>query len=542
MIARIRAWETLESIGRQEHTQSFLPWGPSFSAKRSQISLRRETPLSLANVPCLGALRFFSFSIPRLPQVDGTLATSRQARVSLRGSRINVPVLSSSVMDTLMTHRLIRRDFLRTGAALLALGMAGRRAVAVDANSKLRTAHIGVGGMGGADLGSIASHGSVEVAALCDVDSGNLDGAAGSFPNAKKFKDFREMITAMGDTIDAVVVSTPDHTHAPAAMTAMLAGKPVYCQKPLTHEVFEARKLRLFAEEKKLVTQMGIQVHSSSVYRRAVQMIQSGVIGKVSQVHAWSNKNWGYDGPAFEGDHKVPGKLDWNLWLGTTKERPFVPGVYHPGNWRKLIDFGTGTLGDMGVHIFDTPYAALELTTPKWAKTTCRAPTGVGHPEENIVEYEFPATKHTTASLSWKWYDGGFAPPKSEALQLPAGLNLPGQGALFVGEGGYMLLPHVGEAVLFPQEKFKDYVPPQVEDQNHYHQWVDACMGKGTTSAPFSYGGPLTESLLLGVVANRYPDTKLMWDAEKLEVTNLAEANQLIKREYRDGFKVEGLS
>lgn len=441
-----------------------------------------------------------------------------------------------------MTHRLLRRDFLRTSAAAVVLGLATRNSIAVDAVSKLRTAHIGVGGMGGADLGSIASHGAVEVAALCDIDSGNLARAAAGHPNAKTFRDYREMISSLGDSIDAVVVSTPDHTHAPAAMTAMLAGKPVYCQKPLTHEVFEARQLRAYAEKKGLVTQMGIQVHSSAPYRRAVQMIQSGVIGKVSQVHAWSNKNWGYDGGAFEGEHKVPESVDWNLWLGTVAERPFVPGVYHPGNWRKLIDFGTGTLGDMGVHIFDTPYAALELTTPNWVKTSCRAATGVGHPEKNLVEYEFPGTKHTTETLSWKWYDGGYAPPKSEELQLPQGLNLPGQGALFVGEGGYMLLPHVADPVLFPQEKFKDYTPPQVEDQNHYHQWVDACMGKGTTSAPFSYGGPLTESLLLGVVANRFPDTKLTWDAAKLEVTNLPEANKLIKRTYRAGFEVENLS
>jgi predicted dehydrogenase len=350
------------------------------------------------------------------------------------------------------------------------------------------------------------------------------------------------MIDTLGDTMDAVVVSTPDHTHASAAMTALVHNKPVYCQKPLTHEVFEARQLRLMAEKKGLPTQMGIQVHSSAVYRRAVQMIQAGVIGKVSQVHAWSNKNWGYDGGPFPGTHTPPETLNWDLWLGSAAERPFVPNVYHPGNWRKIVDFGTGTLGDMGVHIFDTPYAALELTFPKWAKTTCRPPTGLGHPEENIVEYEFPGTRFTTASLLWKWYDGAFAPPKNEDLQLPAGLKIPGQGSLFVGEGGTMLLPHVEEARLFPEEKFRDFKRPEVDKQNHYHQWVDACLGQGKTSASFSYGGPLTEALLLGVVANRFPDTKLMWDAEKLQVTNLSDANLLLKRTYRKGFQIEALS
>ena len=322
----------------------------------------------------------------------------------------------------------------------------------------------------------------------------------------------------------------------------MQLGKHVFCQKPLTHEVFDARQLRLIAEKKGLVTQMGIQVHSSSPYRRAVRMIQEGVIGKVSHVYAWSNKNWGYDGGPFKSNQPAPESLDWNLWLGTAAERPFTPGVHHAANWRKLVDFGTGTLGDMGVHIFDTPYTALELTAPNWAKTSCRAPTGVGHPEKNKVEYEFPGTKHTTATLSWTWYDGSFAPPKADELKLAAGIQLPGQGALFIGEGGQMLLPHVGEAVLFPEEKFKDYKRPQVDDGNHYHQWVNACLGDGKTSADFGFAGRLTESLLLGVVANRFPDTKLAWDAEKLQVTNLPEANKLLKREYRKGFEVKELS
>jgi predicted dehydrogenase len=448
-----------------------------------------------------------------------------------------------------MPRYLHRRDVLKTGAALatwtlLPGGVVTARAA--SPNGKLRTAHIGVGGMGGGDLNSIASHKQVEVAALCDVDSKNLAAAAGKHPGAKTFKDFREMISSLGDTIDAVVVSTPDHTHAPAAMTALNAGKPVYCQKPLTHEVFEARALRAVAEKKNLVTQMGIQVHSSGVYRRAVDLIQAGAIGKVSQVHAWSNKNWGYDGGPLKAGAAAPETLDWNLWLGTAPQREFAAGL-HPGGWRKFIDFGTGTLGDMGVHIFDTPYDALALTAPKWAKTTCRTPTDVGHPEKNIVEYEFPATKFTTESLSWKWYDGSFAPPSLAELNLPASakipadFKLPGQASLFVGEGGVMLLPHVAEAVLFPEAKFKDYVRPKNDGGNHYHQWVDACLGTAKASASFAYAGPLTEALLLGVVANRFPDTKLEWDAANLKVTNVAEANKLLRRTYRKGFEVEGL-
>ena len=287
-----------------------------------------------------------------------------------------------------MSHPQTRRAFVQASlvaSAIPLFGASGRSASA-SAIGKLRTAHIGVGGMGGSDLGSIASHSMVEVAALCDVDSSRLAKAQEKHPNAKLFSDYREMLASYGSSIDAVVVSTPDHTHAPAAMTAMNLNKPVYCQKPLTHEVFEARQLRAVAESKKLVTQMGIQVHSSVQYRRAVQMIQSGVIGKVSQVHAWSNKNWGYDGGPL-APAKVPDTLKWDLWLGVTPSREYSKDIYHPGNWRKLIDFGTGTLGDMGVHIFDTPYAALELTAPNWVNTTCRPATGIGHPEKNTVVY-----------------------------------------------------------------------------------------------------------------------------------------------------------
>jgi predicted dehydrogenase len=442
--------------------------------------------------------------------------------------------------------RPTRRHFLQAALAVPALQLLPTAGQAASPNGKLRTAHIGVGGMGASDLGSIASHGQVEVAALCDVDADRLAEAKAKHPDARLFRDYRELMSEMGQGIDAVVVSTPDHTHAPAAMLALQNNKPVYCQKPLTHAVFEARQLRLVAEEKGLVTQMGIQVHSSAPYRRAVQMIQSGVIGPVSQVLAWSNKNWGYDGGELGKVQSPPPSLDWDLWLGTAQARDYVPSAYHPGNWRKLIDFGTGTLGDMGVHIFDTPYAALQLTAPRWVKTSCRPPTHIGHPESNVVQYEFPGTPHTTDSLLWTWFDGNSAPPKLADLDLPAqwklaSLELPGQGALFIGQRGAMLLPHVAEAILLPEARFASTIRPEVANGNHYHQWVDACRGEGETSASFSYGGPLTEALVLGVVANRFPDTKLQWDAENLRITNLDQANELLRRNYRTEFAVAGL-
>jgi predicted dehydrogenase len=446
-----------------------------------------------------------------------------------------------------MTIAVHRRQFLKAGGSWLGLASCsmsvGRRRGPRAGRSleKLRTAHIGVGGMGASDLNSVASHPAVEVAALCDVDDNHLQAAAAGHPGARTFRDFREMFSRLGDRIDAVVISTPDHTHASATMTAMLAGKPVYCQKPLTHEVFESRQLREVAAEKDLVTQMGTQIHSRAVYKRAVRMIQDGVIGKVSAIHAWSAKNWGYDGPLPDVQAAIPDFLAWDLWLGPAPQRPFAPAIYHPANWRKFLDFGTGTLGDMGVHIFDTPFTALQLTAPDRVVTTCRPPTGVGHPENNIVEYEFPGTEFTTETLQWKWYDGKDAPPPAADTGLPPGTSLPGQGSLFIGEGGQMLLPHVGEAVLFPEAKFRDYRRPEVADENHYHQWVDACRGEGQCSMSFELAGPLTEALLLGVVANRFPGQSLQWNASGLVIGNHDAANELLWRPYREGFEVERL-
>ncbi|MEN1678932.1 MAG: Gfo/Idh/MocA family oxidoreductase [Planctomycetota bacterium] len=439
-----------------------------------------------------------------------------------------------------------RRDFLKaTTGAVAAAALPIPAAVAAGqrtpALSRLRTAHVGVGGMGASDLASLASHASVEVAALCDVDRRNLDSAKAEYPDARGFVDFREMLSELGDSVDAVVVSTPDHTHAAAAMLALQLGKRVYCQKPLTHDVQESRRLREVAEQSQLTTQMGIQVHSAAPYRQAVQMVQSGVVGPVSRVLAWSNKNWGFDGTLPPAGQSPPKHLEWDLWLGTAPERPYLAGRYHPGQWRKILDFGVGTLGDMGVHIFDTPYAALELTAPNWVKTECRPPTRHGLPESNKVTYQFPGTRHTSDTLEWTWYDGALAPPPVEDTGLPTGARLPGQGALFVGEEGMLLLPHVGGAKLFPEENFKDYRPPKVAGGNHYHEWVDACLTGGQTSASFSYGGLLTEALLLGVIAGRFPGKQLQWDAAALRFKNLADANALLRRDYRQGFQVDGL-
>ncbi len=444
-----------------------------------------------------------------------------------------------------------RRQFVKSTAALATVAFlpaCNTKNASEQVAKRLRTAHIGVGNMGGEDLKAISSHARVDVTALCDVDANALAAAQKLFPNAKLFSDYRVMFKEIADEIDAVIVSTPDHTHAPASMMAMNLDKAVYCQKPLTHHVSEARAMRKLAKDKNLTTQMGIQVHSFYDYKLATILIQNGIIGKVSEVQAWSPKNWGYDGPLPEGEDVVPSTLDWNLWLGTSRERPFKEDMYHPGKWRKIMDYGCGTLGDMGVHIFDTPYNALQLDVPRTITNNCRESNGFGFPENNIVTYEFPGTEYTTESLKWVWYDGAGAPQINDLLRLPNNETLPEQGAMFIGEKGRLLLPHFMELPRliidgayvdidlssYPEaqamgQPVRDYL---VEGAKHYHQFVDACLGEAECTAPFSYAARLTETILLGVIAGRFPNKTLHWDSEKALFAE-TEANVFLDGVYR---------
>lgn len=442
-----------------------------------------------------------------------------------------------------------KREFLKR-SVLAATGLAFLPACATKAakGQRLRTAHIGLGAQGAEDLGAISSHKLVDVVALCDVDANNLAKAQKLHPNAKIYADYRMLLEEMSNDIDAVIVATPDHTHAPASMMAMEKNKPVYCQKPLTHHVSEARAMLKMAKEKKLVTQMGIQVHSFYDYKLGTLLIQSGIIGKVKTVRAWSPKNWGYDGPAPKGSDPIPESLDWNLWLGTAPEKAYKKNMYHPGNWRKIMDYGCGTLGDMGVHIFDTPYNALALDVPRTIINSCRKPNGFGFPEKNIVTYEFPGTQYTADTLTWIWSDGKGAPESHEELTLPNNDKLPDQGAMFIGEKGRLLLPHFmqlpklivdGQYKELDQEMIAQFnlgTPIRnygTEGPKHYHQFVDSCLGEDTTTAPFSYASRLTETILLGVIAGRFPNQTLHWDAATAQFAE-AEANQYLESEYRE--------
>ncbi len=436
-----------------------------------------------------------------------------------------------------------RRHFLKATSAAAAPLCIPNLLGGASPNGKLAHAAVGCDGQGWSDLENLASHPDLQVVALCDVDTARMNRAAERFPEARRYQDWREMFEKEGDKIDSVSVSTPDHMHAPISLKAMALGKHVYCQKPLTQGVHEARAMRLAAEKAGVVTQMGNQIHSSIEYRSAVVLIQEGVIGKIKEVHAWSNAKFPARGRP-EGEDPVPETLDWDKWLGVAPERPFKNGVYHPFKWRAWQDFGGGAIGDFGCHILDTPFKALGLSAPTsitatvpedWAAT--EAWNTEHWPDWERFEYSFPGTDYTAGdTLRVTWADGGKQPPREIVGFEDAGRNLPGGGSLFIGEGGNLLLPHVGGPQLVPYSKNRGLKRPKLKGRSHYHSYIDACLGRGETSSNFKFAGPLTEAVQLGNVANRFSGKPLQWDSAKLKVTNLEAANRFVRRDYRKGW------
>ena len=437
-------------------------------------------------------------------------------------------------MSRIVNPQSSRRQFLNALGGVAAFSILPTVAWASSPNSKLQIAQIGAGGRGKGNFDSLFRLPNVDIVALCDVDSNSLAERSTEVPQAETFRDYRKLFDKLGDRIDAVLVCTPDHMHAPISSHAMELGKHVYCEKPLAHNVVENRQLRLLAEEKGVVTQMGIQVSASIGQRMTVEYIKSGLVGKISEVHVWSNKSWGSNDLLPVTTNPVPANLDWGLWLGVAEERLYREKIFHPGQWRRLLDFGTGTLGDMGVHIFDTPYRALELTSPKWVRTHCRKPNGFAHPTSVKTEYQFEATQYTAKSLKWTWYDGANGPPsRIEGFNEDGAVQLPRQGCVMIGEKGVMMMPHMSGPQTFPRELIRSVPRPELDPLDHHGQWVNACLGEGSTGSPFSYGGPLCEALQLGVVASRYPGKKLTWNPRSMKIPNFSEANQYLSREYR---------
>ncbi len=440
-----------------------------------------------------------------------------------------------------------RRRFLQTSAAtLLAAPFVTSGARAASPNGKLRHLSFGAGGMAWSDIGSLANHPKWELAAVCDVDTRNFAAVKEKFPNVRTYVDWREALEKEAGQVDSVNISTPDHMHAAIGMAAISKGLHIYGQKPLTQNLAECRAVTRAAREKGIVTQMGIQVSSTFGERFAVAMIHRGDIGKVREVHTFSSKKWGDMTPVPTSNAAAPpAELDWDKWLGVSAERPYIPGFYHPGEWRKRRDFGTGTLGDMGCHMFSGWYRALALTMPL-------SVTSFGPPPPNAenwatdgkVEYIYPGTAHTAdPTVKVIWYDGDQRPP-AEVLALLGEVPIPDQGSLYIGTEGVLLHQHESTPQLLPKEKFKGIRPPKLEPINHWFDFVDCCLAgdpKKKPGANFDYAGPLTEAVLLGCLASIFPKQTLEWNAEKMVFTNSAEATQFVKRNYRKGWEIPGL-
>jgi predicted dehydrogenase len=440
-----------------------------------------------------------------------------------------------------MTNRYSRRHFL-AGATTAAASLASARLLrgvpaGYSAAEKVNVAQIGTTGKGTADLKGVREAGG-NIVALCDVDERHVLAAARTYTKATHHKDFRRMLETQKD-IDAVVVTIPDHQHAIAALTAMKLGKHVYCQKPLTHDIHEARMLRDAGRRYKVATQMGNQGHAGDNLRRQADWIQQGVIGPVSDVQMWTNRPiWpqGQDRP--KQTPPVPASLDWDLWLGTAPMRPYSP-AYHPFKWRGFWDFGTGALGDMGCHIVDLPFWAVNLSGPCAVEAQSGGQTLESGPLWSIVTWEFP-TRGSNPPVKMKWYDGGKMPPRPEGISDETWSASKEGGVIFIGQKGVM----AGARAKPPNvlgDLGRDLTPPEPKipgSPGHYVEWISACRGGPPAGTNFDYSGPLTELVLLGNIAIRC-GKRIEWDPEKMKIINVPEGNQLLRREYRKGWEVE---
>ena len=434
---------------------------------------------------------------------------------------------------------LSRREFVEVAAAAAAFTVVPRYVLARSGQSppseKLNIAGIGFGGRGAGDLAEV---GSENIVALCDVDEKYAAGVFKQYPKAKKYRDFRVMLDKEGKNIDAVVIATPDHNHAVIAMTAIKMGKHIYCEKPLTHSIWEARQITEAARQAKVATQLGNQGQASEGTRLVCEFIRAGAIGQVREVHSWCNRYIsprGLDRP--KETPPVPETLDWDLWLGPAKKRPYHP-CYLPFTWRGWWDFGTGVLGDIGCHQFDPIFRALKLGYPISVEACCSGVNDETAPLASVVRYEFPARGDLPA-LTLTWYDGGLMPPRPAELEDGRRFG-DADDNLYVGDKGKML----GHR-LIPESRSKEFgKPPEVlpRSPGHHKEWLSACKGGKPAGSNFDWAGPLTEVVLLGNIAVRMSQQlyekglKLYYDGPNMKITNLPEANKYIRDEYRQGW------
>ncbi len=434
-------------------------------------------------------------------------------------------------------HRptLSRRAFV--AAAASAGSLAAWPAAADTRRSPSELLNIGVIGVGGRGIDNIAGVKGQNIAALCDVDERPLAEMAARYPKAKQHRDFRKLLDQAD--LDAVIVATPDHTHAAAAMQAMRRGLHVYCEKPLANRLHETQLMAAAAKETNVVTQMGVQFHLSAGFRRAVQILQAGVLGDVRQVHAWTSRPvWPQGIGRPKETPPVPAELDWDLWIGPAAMRPYSP-AYHPRDWRGWWEFGSGALGDFLPHIFDPVYEGLALTSPTTIEANSSPVNDETAPVWSIVNFQFPQRNRQRTMLpplAFTWYDGGKHPPAEIA-----GLrSLPTSGALVIGERGKLLiLSHGKLPILLPDDKGERVTLPEMPPPpklTHWQEWVAACRSGGATSADFQYGAALTDVALLGNLALRAGE-KIQWDAADRRVISPAAASHWLSRECRKGWE-----
>lgn len=446
-------------------------------------------------------------------------------------------------------EKMTRRGFMGAAAGVAAFTVVPRHVVAGSGNAapseKINIAGVGIGGQGGHDIDQLNSQ---NIVALCDVDWRHAAGTFGRYPNARKYKDFREMLDKEDKNIDGVVVGTPDHLHAIVSMAAIKRGKHVYCEKPLTHTVREAKLLADAAREAKVATQMGNQGQASEETRLLCETIWDGAIGQVREVHVWTDRplngidKWywpqGVDRP--KGQDQIPETLEWDLWLGPAPQRPYVKGVYNPFVWRGWWDYGTGALGDIGCHSMDPVFRALKLGYPTSVEAACTLVNNETYPVASRVTYEFPA-RGDLAPVTLHWYDGGMKPPRPAELE--DGRKWDTNGQLYIGDKGKML-----GCRLIPEARQKEYgKPPQKLERSigHYMEWVVACKGGKPAGSNFpDHAGLLAQVVLMGNVAlrpalkDKMLSTKLFWDAKEFKFTNIPEANQYLTKEYRQGWAI----
>ena len=445
-----------------------------------------------------------------------------------------------------MKTRISRRRFLNRTAAGTASLLAFPAIVSGQSpNSRLNIAIIGSGGRGASNLKDVSSE---NIVALCDVFEPNLEAAATKHPKARKYVDYRKLYDEAND-IDAVVVSCAEHTHAFAVLPALQMRKHVYCEKPITHNVWEARVITEAAAKAKVATQMGTQIHAGANYRRVVELIQSGAIGPVTEAHVWVGRAWGWQSAEDATEHKdivqvterpqgsspIPKGLNWDLWLGPAPERSFHE-VYFPGpKWYRWWDFGGGTMSDLGSHWNDLPFWALKLKYPLTIEASGPPPHPEIAPASMRATYEY-GPRENMPPVRLTWYQGKEKPELWHSGLVP---KYWGSGVLFVGSNG-MLLSDYGRHVLLPEDKFKDFErpTPTIPDSiGHHEEWIRACKTGAPTTCSFDYSGPLTEANHLGNVAYRV-GKKIEWDAEKLKAANAPEAERYIRREYRKGWRL----